>query len=137
MQADGRAARRPGALELRLAPASGATPGALSLMASVHLPQAGDAPFPSPGTRARLHVAVAAYVRSPRSATAERSVCAALGELAREAHEQRLYGEQMLLAVKRLWQDMPEVAALADRREQRRLLGRLVTLCIDAYYQHR
>ena len=106
-------------------------------MASVHLPHAGDAPFPSPDTRARLHVELAAYVRGPRSAAVERSVCAALGELALEAHERRLYGEQMVLAVKSLWQDMPEVAVLADRREQQRLLGRLVTLCIDAYYQHR
>ena len=106
-------------------------------MASVHLPHAGDAPFPSPDTRARLHVQLAAYVHGPRTADVERRVCAALGELAREAHERRLYGEQMVLAVKSLWQDMPEVAVLADRREQQRLLGRLVTLCIDAYYQHR
>lgn len=106
-------------------------------MASAQLPHAGDAPFPSPGTRARLHVEVAAYLRGPRSAAAERRVCAALEELAREAHEQRLYGEQMLLAFKHLWQDMPEVAALADRREEQRLLGRLVSLCIDTYYEHR
>ena len=106
-------------------------------MAPAHSNGPTDGRFPSAGTLARLRGALRAFLAGPRAEPDEAAVCAALGDLAREAHERRLHGEQMLLAFKHVWQDMPEVASLDDRREQQLLLGRLVTLCIDVYYQRR
>ena len=43
----------------------------------------------------------------------------------------------MLLAFKGLWQNMSEVSAIRNPAERQLLLNRLVTLCIDVYYQRR
>ena len=107
------------------------------MMAPVHPNGPTDGPFPSAGTLAQLRESLRGYLRSGRTVADEETVCAALGSLAEEAHERRLHGEQMLVAFKTVWQDMPEVASIADRREQQRLLARVVTLCIDVYYQRR
>ena len=40
----------------------------------------------------------------------------------------------MLIAFKRVWNEMPEVRAIPDEADRKRLLSRLVKLCIDAYY---
>src|SRR5690349_2506002 len=63
----------------------------------------------------------------------EQPVCDALGQLAREAQERKLYAEHMLIALKQVWNDMPEVKALPSDEERKRVLGRLVKLCIDWY----
>jgi hypothetical protein len=93
--------------------------------------------FPSAGTLARLQAALTAYVRGSRSAAEERAVRDALAALADEAHARRLHGEQMLLAFKRVWHDLPEVADAPSRRHEQALLGPLVTLCIAVYYGKR
>ena len=94
-----------------------------------------DGRFPSAATLALLRAALGTYLRSRQSADDEAAVCEALEELAREAQERHLHGEHVLLALKEVWHDMTEVAAIGDRRERQRLLGRLVTLCIDVYYR--
>ena len=67
--------------------------------------------------------------------TDEQPVCDALTALAREAQERKLYAEHMLIALKQVWSEMPEVQALPDDAERKRVLGRLVKLCIDTYYR--
>jgi hypothetical protein len=67
-------------------------------------------------------------------ASDETDVCAALAILATEAQKRQLYAEHMLIAFKRVWLDMPEVQAITDEVRRRRLLDRLVKLCIDSYY---
>ena len=86
--------------------------------------------FPSPESLAMLRSALSGYVATQE----ERPVCEALGVLAREAQERKLYAERMLVAFKRVWGEMPEVQSIQSEKERKRLLDRLVKLCIDAYY---
>lgn len=65
----------------------------------------------------------------------EQPVCEALSALAREAQERKLYAEHMLIAFKQVWGEMPEVQAIPAEAERRRVLSRLVKLCIDTYYK--
>ena len=86
--------------------------------------------FPSRESLELLRAALSRYV-----ATAEEAqVCEALGVLAREAQERKLYAERMLVAFKRVWAEMAEVQAMPSEKERKRLLDRVVRLCIDAYY---
>ena len=86
--------------------------------------------FPSSESLEMLRAALSRYLAT----SDEKPVCAALAALAREAHERKLYAERMLVAFKRVWTDMAEVQAMPSDKERRRLLDRLVKLCIDAYY---
>jgi dihydrodipicolinate synthase/N-acetylneuraminate lyase len=47
----------------------------------------------------------------------------------------KLHAEHMLIAFKDVWNDMPEVQAIRNVEERKRLLDHLVKLCIDAYYR--
>ena len=94
-----------------------------------------DGRFPSDESLDHLRSGLGAFVRSAGAAPDEAAVCDALARLAQEARESRLHGEHLLVEFKRVWQEMPEVRALRDARERPRLLDRLVTLCIDAYYR--
>lgn len=105
------------------------------MMVPAHSDDREDGRFPSDEARVGLQAALGAFVRSDRSPADEERVCEALEHLAREARDRQLYGEHLLVAVKRVWQDMPEVRALRESGERQRLLDRLVTLCIDAYYR--
>ena len=86
--------------------------------------------YPSHASLDLLRRALSAYIDSQE----EKPVCEALGVLAREAQERKLFAEQMLVAFKRVWSEMPEVRRMASDKERRRLMDRLVRLCIDAYY---
>jgi hypothetical protein len=86
--------------------------------------------FPSRESLEMLRAALSGYVSSGK----EEPVCDALGVLAREAQDRKLYAERMLVAFKRVWGEMPEVQALPSEKERKRMLDRLVKLCIDAYY---
>ena len=112
---------------------------ALSGTPPAALPQPSTGPsgaaFPSARTLARLRTSLGAYLRGSQSAAEEAAVRHALDDLAHEARERRLHGEQMLLAFKGAWQELPELESAPGHREQQRLLGRLVTLCIDVYYE--
>lgn len=65
----------------------------------------------------------------------EEAVCEALSSLAREAAERQLYAEHMLIALKRVWGELPEVQAIPTDAERKRLLARVVKLCIDSFYK--
>ena len=86
--------------------------------------------YPSDESLATLRGALSGYVATRE----EKPVCDALAMLAREAQERKLYAERMLVAFKRVWGEMPEVRAISNEKERKRLLDRLVRLCIDAYY---
>jgi len=57
-----------------------------------------------------------------------------LVRLALEARDKEMLPEQVLRALKDAWNDLPEVRAMTDGAEQRRLLHRVVTMCTKEYY---
>ncbi len=87
--------------------------------------------YPSQEALDTLRSALSRFVAEKNDET---EVCAALSVLAKEAQTRQLYAEQMLIAFKRVWTEMPEVQAIPDEAERRRLLNRVVKLCIDSYY---
>jgi hypothetical protein len=87
--------------------------------------------FPSPEALSMLRSALSLYLRGDSD---DAPVCDALGVLAREARERKLYAEHLLIAFKRVWADMPELASIPNETERRRLLDHLVKMCIDMYY---
>jgi hypothetical protein len=87
--------------------------------------------YPSKEALETLRSALSRFVRGMSDET---DVCDALSMLAREAQNRQLYAEHMLIAFKRVWADMPEVQAIPDDAQRKRLLDRLVKLCIDSYY---
>lgn len=105
------------------------------MMVAAHFDEREDGRFPSDDTRAELQVVLGAFVRGGGKPTDEDAVCVALRRLAAEAHDRQLHGEHLLVAFKRVWSEMPEVRAFREAGERQRLLDRLVTLCIDAYYR--
>ena len=58
----------------------------------------------------------------------------ALHQLAREAKEKAVPPEQLLVALKVIWQSIPNVENAPDRTEQTRVLQRVVTICIKEYF---
>ena len=105
------------------------------MMVAAHFDEREDGRFPSDDARTELQGALGAFVRSGGSPADEEAVCVALRRLASEAHARQLHGEHLLVAFKRVWSEMPEVRAFREAGERQRLLDRLVTLCIDAYYR--
>ena len=57
-----------------------------------------------------------------------------LRNMSEEARAESLHAEQVIVALKRVWESLPEVRRATDRQEQHRLLERVVTLCIQEYY---
>ena len=51
-----------------------------------------------------------------------------------EARARNVLPEQLLVALKELWNSLPEVRAMTDVDQQVRLLQRIVTMCIHEYY---
>jgi hypothetical protein len=88
--------------------------------------------YPSRKTLELLRTALARYLHG---AIDDEQVCDALDALAREAQDRQLHAEHMLIAFKQVWGGMPEVRAIQNTAERRRLLDHLVKLCIDAYYR--
>jgi hypothetical protein len=105
------------------------------MMVAAHFDQRDDGRFPSDDARAALQAALGGFVRSGGRSADEEAVCVVLRQLATEAHARQLHGEHLLVAFKRVWSEMPEVRAFRESGERQRLLDRLVTLCIDAYYR--
>ena len=94
-----------------------------------------SSPTPPPGlseqTIARLRAALAAYAEEPVETTELR---ATLCSLAREARQKHIRAEHVLIALKEVWNDLPEVRSAHEPKEQIRALQQLVTLCIKEYY---
>lgn len=99
-------------------------------MMAHHHPDGSDGGhFPSATTLEALRVAVAAYAAGE---TDDEPVCDALELLAREAHERKLRAEDMLLAFKRVWNELPPPE---NRSRRERMFDRVVRICIDTYYR--
>ena len=54
--------------------------------------------------------------------------------MAAEAREKTILPEHLLIALKDVWNALPEVRAMTDAAHQIRLLQRVVTMCIKEYY---
>jgi hypothetical protein len=51
-----------------------------------------------------------------------------------EAREKYIQAEHVLIALKDIWYELPQMRATANIEEQQRLLQSVVTLCIREYY---
>ena len=88
--------------------------------------------FPSREALDLLRAALSRYIADSAD---EQPVCEALNVLAREAQDRQLYAEHMLIAFKRVWGDRPDVQKFPTEAERKRVLDRLVKMCIDTYYK--
>ena len=73
------------------------------------------------------------YAKRPSSEPAP-EVRSALHALAREARDNMIPPEQLLITLKGLWQSLPEVQQARDHDEQMQVLQRVVTICIKEYF---
>jgi len=87
--------------------------------------------FPSDETLRIVQTALREYLADPAE---DDRVCDAFTELAREADARQLRAEGVLVAFKKIWNEMPEVKSLPVRGDRERTLTHLVKLCINAYY---
>lgn len=87
--------------------------------------------FPSDETLRVVQAALREYLAD---AGDDERVFDAFTELAREADARQLRAEGVLVAFKKIWNDMPEVKSLPIRGDRERILTHLVKLCINAYY---
>lgn len=78
----------------------------------------------------------AALVRYLRDGVQTRELHDTLTAMAREARDRHVPAEQMLIAMKTLWSELPEVRTAEKNRDTNRdrLLDRIVTICIQQYY---
>jgi hypothetical protein len=85
-------------------------------------------------TLARLRAALASYAGHPvETGELRDTLCA----MAQEAKEKRIHAEHVLIALKDLWGNLPEVRFATEPKDQVHALQRLVTLCIREYYGER
>jgi hypothetical protein len=54
--------------------------------------------------------------------------------IASEARARDILPEQLLVVLKDVWSNLPEVRSMTNTREQVNLLQRVVTMCIKEYY---
>ena len=59
---------------------------------------------------------------------------AALHALAQDARAKAVPPEQLLIALRGIWQSLPTVEKTRDHAEQTRVLQRIVTICIKEYF---
>jgi hypothetical protein len=82
-------------------------------------------------TVAAVRDAMRHYLADTSDPTALRG---ALQRLSAEARDKHMQAEQLLVQLKDTWSALPEVRAMTDTAEQIRVLQRVVTMCIGAYY---
>ena len=58
----------------------------------------------------------------------------ALHALAQDARAKAVPPEQLLIALKSIWQSLPNVESARDHDDQTRVLQRVVTICIKEYF---
>ena len=84
----------------------------------------------SEDTTDAVRVALRAYLASGSSSDMQHSLVL----LAEDARAKAIPPEQVLIALKDIWNALPEVRAMPDLGNQIRLLQRVVTMCIKEYY---
>lgn len=57
-----------------------------------------------------------------------------LARCARQARDRGLHAEQLLLALKEVWYDLPELSSRPGSDAQNQLLQQLIARCIQEYY---
>jgi hypothetical protein len=99
------------------------------------LMMAADSVPPSPtlsdDARRALRQALTTYLADPSRPDELR---AALATVAAEARERSILPERLLVALKEQWYALPDVQRTPDVSDQSRLLQRIVSMCIRAYF---
>ena len=80
-----------------------------------------------------VRVALEHYVET-RAAEPAPELRTALHALAHDARAKAVPPEQLLVALKGIWQSLPAVEKARDHAEQMRVLQRIVTICIKEYF---
>ena len=78
-----------------------------------------------------VRLGLRAYLRDAENPTELRS---SLLLIAAEARTRNILPEHLLVTLKEVWSTLPEVRSIPDAHEQVRLLQRVVTMCIQEYY---
>jgi hypothetical protein len=89
---------------------------------------------PPPGHE-ELSALRAMLVRCAHGDADEHDLRRALERFAHDAQRRRLRAEEVIVTLKGLWHTLPEAHGIVDRSDERHMLERLVTMCIEAYYQ--
>ena len=79
-----------------------------------------------------LRTALVEQFKRPDGPTQE--LAALVRRVAREAHEQDIRPEQLLVIFKQLWNSLAESLRPQNVDQYERVRERLITLCIQAYY---
>jgi len=82
-------------------------------------------------TLENLRAALTQYLIDESSSHQLRDV---LLRVAAEAREKAILPEHLLIALKDVWSNLPEVRTMPETGQQVRLLQRVVTMCIKEYY---
>ncbi|MGI8498897.1 MAG: hypothetical protein ACR2OG_15095 [Gemmatimonadaceae bacterium] len=82
-------------------------------------------------TLAQLRAALATHIRD---SSPDGDLRRALRDTCQEARSRGIRAEELLVAFKRMWYDLPEVRATPVGEPRDRLLARVVTMCIREYY---
>ena len=86
----------------------------------------------SDNTIARLRAAVVVQLRNPDDASSE--LISQLEQLSKEARDEDIPPEQVIVAFKQIWSDVTESVRPQRPDQYERLRQRMVTECIRAYY---
>ncbi len=100
-------------------------------MASDHESSATGPTHPSEIVVARVRPAIQRYLARESTDVELRT---ALHDLARDAEAKSLRAEELVVALKKLLGDLPEMQKIRERAERERVMARLVSTCIDVYY---
>ena len=79
-----------------------------------------------------VRTSIVAYLDAP-STHAER-LREALTLMATQARDKAILPEQLLVSLKDIWYELPNVRRIAEPRDQVQMLQRIVTMCIKEYY---
>jgi hypothetical protein len=78
-----------------------------------------------------VQLALRSYLDAPSQ---DASLRVALHRMASDARSKAILPERALVVLKELWYAMPSLNVVRDSEERVRLLQRVVTMCIKAYY---
>lgn len=101
-------------------------------MVAEHTSDDGSDRFPSPETVALVESTLAEYLDGTAD---DGRVCRVFSVLAREADARQLRAEGVLIALKKIWYELPQLRSLGDPKRRDELLTHLVRLCIGSYYR--
>ena len=106
------------------------------------VPSSATTPAVDPGTALPPRVLSGAGVVALRSALQAQlrgewpdgALRRAIRVMCDEAHRNGLRAEQLLVILKDAWSSLPEVTRLPTGGTRERLLGRIVTMCVEEFY---